>query len=309
VKIEDDSVEIYSDKLIYHKSNRNSFAYGNVMIKGKYSKAYLFGDTVKHFPNLRHTYVGGSPRLFQIDSIITGIRNELDTTETEDDSNSKQSAMSLRFDTLSVKSRIMESYQKNDVEQEDEIFYFIDSVEIVKGGLAARADTAVYNKTIGKIEMKGRPVVWYDSTQMFADSIIVYVPEMKLAKLHSFGNSVVLSRDDTTDLSKINQIVGNEILIKFENDSINAIFSFGDAKSLYFMESDSVSGGAQRSSCDSLSVLFEFGEVSEINWLGGISGEFFPEELINEPVSLYLPGFKLINNRPRKMSFTLLRYE
>jgi len=300
VKIEDDSVVIFSDRLIYHKSNRNSFAYGNVLIKGKYSKAFLFGDTVNHYPNLSHTYVSGNPKLFQIDSVkVDSLVADIDTLN--------MSFGMYKFDTLSVKSITMESYQGRG--DEDEVFYFLDSVEIVKGELAARADTAVYNKTNGTINLVGKPVVWYDATQLFADSISIFVPDMKLVELRSVGNSVVISKDDTSNLSRINLIIGNEIVIKFENDSINAIFSNGNAKSLYFMSSDSASEGAQRSSCDSLVVLFELGEVNEINWLGGINGEFFPEDIIAEPKTLYLPGFKMFEYRPEKIYFSLKRFD
>jgi lipopolysaccharide export system protein LptA len=80
VKIEDDSVIIYSDRLVYHKDNKNSYAYGNVLLRGKYTETYLLGDTIEHFPNDNLTYVKGNPRLFRIDTIETSDKS-LDTLE------------------------------------------------------------------------------------------------------------------------------------------------------------------------------------------------------------------------------------
>jgi len=308
VKIEDDSVIIYSDRLVYHKDNKNSYAYGNVLLRGKYTETYLLGDTIEHFPNDNLTYVKGNPRLFRIDTIETSDKS-LDTLEenkaefTED---FFDSTAAIRLDTLSVRAEFMKSIL--DKESNNEIFYFFDSVEIRKQSLAARADTAIYDKTEGIIRLIGVPIVWYDSTQLYSDSIIIQVPDLKIKQLHAIGNAIACSRDDTTNLAYINQVLGDEIIINFENDTINTIFSFGNAKSLYFLQMDSTgAAGLQRSSCDSIAVFFEESEVSAINWLGGISGEFHPSHLIDSPESFYLPGFRWTDVKPKKITLKIVR--
>ena len=301
VRIEDDSVIILADRLIYHKDNKNSFAYGNVIIFGKYTNTYLLGDTLKHFPSENLTQVQGNPRLFQIDTI------KVDTSEVPTDANKIENLGELtytvkykyRYDTLSVVARYMEAII--DKENDNQIFRFIDSVEIKQKNLGARADTAIYNKTEGIITLSGHPVVYYDSTQLYSDSIVIIVPDMKIKEVIAKHNSIACSREDTTSLDKINQITGDEIRIKFENDSINAIFSYGNAKSLYFLTADTTGAGLQISSCDSIAVYFIQGQVDEINWLGGINGEFHPEYLINNAKDFYLPRFKWSDVKPKKV--------
>lgn len=291
VKIEDDSVIIFSDKLQYHRDNRNTYARGNVIIIGKHSNAYLLGDTLDHFPQAGQTVVRGYPKLFQIDTLVSRrdtlneITENIDTVEV------------VTFDTMTVKSLMMISK----TEEGKQTYFFIDSVEIIKGKLFAYADTAIYERTDGFIRLLGKPIVWYDSTQLFADSIIVKVPEMQLSELKAMGNAIAVSRDDTLNLDRINQVTGDEIKIKFENDSINVIFSFGNAKSLYFMSGDTTSEGVHRSFSDTLVVNFAGGEVNRISWFGAVNGEFFPENLIDNPKSYYLSGFRRKDDKPIKL--------
>lgn len=306
VRIEDDSVIIIADKLLYYKDNKNSFAYGNVLIFGKYTNTYLFGDTLEHYPAKNLTLVIGSPKLFQIDTI------KVDTSETLYENkieNSKDrtdtTEFKYRYDTLSVVSRYMEAII--DKENDSQIFKFIDSVEISQKNLGARADTAIYNKTEGIITLSGNPVVFYDSTQLYSDSIFIFVPDLKIKELIAKHNSIACSRNDTNYTDKINQIIGDEVRIKFENDSISAIFSFGNAKSLYFLSADTSGAGVQRSSCDSIAVYFNQGEVDEINWLGGVNGEFHPEHLLGNVTDFYLPQFQWSDIKPKKVVLKLNR--
>lgn len=307
VRIEDDSVIILSDRLVYHRKNKNSFATGDVLIFGKYTNTYLLGDTVEHYPDGNITLVKGEPRLFQIDTV----KNDtivVDTTENRIEgqyARRDSTQFSISFDTLSVTSYYMKSI--NDKNSNKEIVYFIDSVEISQRRLGAKADTAIYNKTDGIITLSGHPLVFYDSTQLYADSIYIYVPDMKLKELLAVHNSIACTRNDTNDLRKINQIVGDEIRIKFVNDTINAILSFGNAKSLYFLASDSSGAGMHRSSSDSIVVDFDKGKIDRIIWLGGVNGDFRPENMLNEVKGFYLPGFKWSDIKPKKVVLKLKR--
>ena len=281
VKIEDDSVIITSDKVIWNKLNRNSFATGNVFISGKYSNAYLSGDTINHFPEQNFNEAKGNPRLFQIDTLRYD-----------------ESLEEYLLDTLSVSADYMISHKGTLSEKYD----FYKNVEIRRSNIASKSDTAVYDKDSGLIWLMGGPVVWYDSTRLFADSIKLDLPGMKLNKLSAYGNSFAATRDDTSDITRISQIAGNDIVIHFENDSIRTIFSFGNAKSLYFMKSDSVSEGAQRSSCDTLNVFFIDGRPDNILWLGGVNGDFYPDNMIPSANQLYLPGFRWSDAIPKKVT-------
>ena len=294
VKIVDDSAIIYSDRIIYHRSNRNSFAYGNVLIQGRYTNTLLRGDTINHYPNQNLTYIYGKPILYQIDTV----KNKNDSLVAA----MQEKPVEYKFDTLCISSVTMEAHRSGT----QEFYYFRDSVEICRDHISSKSDSAEYDKLAEIIKLRGKPVVWYDSTQLYADSIIIYVPNKKLSRIESYNNALAATRSDTLFKDKINQIIGNKILIIFEKDTINTICSYGNAKSLYFSGSGESDEGAARNSADTLFVNFVKGEPDNIKWLGGVQGEFFPGNLLMEPKMYYLPLFKWSDTKPKKKFFSRL---
>jgi hypothetical protein len=185
-----------------------------------------------------------------------------------------------------------------------ERYIFIDSVQMIKGGSTAKCGLAVYHKSTELIELKQNPVVWYDSTQLHGDSITVRIPGRKLREIHSYNNSFAASKEDKSDSARINQILGKEILIRIEDDSIRNIYSYGDSKSLYFVLTDGEPDGAKRDGSDTIEINFSGGEIDEIIWLGGIEGEYLPENVIySNAKSYYLPTFRWDADKPKKKIF------
>jgi len=286
VFIDDDSSLISSDKIIYHKFNDDSFAYGNVEIRGKYSNTILKADTILHYPEKKFTQAIGSPFLMQIDTIIKAVDIQSD------------SALVMEFDTLVVSSAIMEAVRSEHVEH----YTFIDSVVILRGSVSARANEAFYDKLEETIYLYEVPIVWFDSTQLHADSIIIYIPNKKLSKIHAHTNSLAATRDDTLRSDMISQITGDDILIEFKQDTIDLINSYGNAKSLFFDKSEEGEYNAARVSSDSIKIVFELGDPSKLYGLSGTNSEFFPENmLINSTKNLYLPGFRWSDLKPKRM--------
>ncbi len=287
VKIEDDSLIIYSDKIEYQKDSRVSHATGNVQIQGKQSDVILQSDTLDNYPNSKYTLAKGSPKLFQIDSTVSEYV----------DSTSLIMKKKVKYDTMSIKSDLMESIKIDS----NEMYTFRHNVEIVRDNITAKSDSAFYYKKEGYLRLLGKPVVWYDKTQLFADSIIIYLPNMKLNRLDAYVNALAATMEDTLEISRISQIVGDKITISFVNDSINSIVSYGHAQSLYFLKSDSSREGVQRNLCDTLAINFESGEADNIVWLGAVQGEMFPENVIADPKQYYLQSFRWDKKKPKKL--------
>jgi lipopolysaccharide export system protein LptA len=57
VNVETDSLIITSDTLEYHRFSQNSYATGSVSVQGKYTTAYLQGDSLVNIPNDHYTRV------------------------------------------------------------------------------------------------------------------------------------------------------------------------------------------------------------------------------------------------------------
>lgn len=299
VRIIDDSVYIFADRIEHDRNARLSNAFGNVLVKARYSDVFLYSDTIINRTYISQTVATGSPIIFQVDTI----KSRVDTLYLYDSLGMKRHDIVRRperYDTMSVSSDSIIVYRGL-----GERYIFIDSVQMIKGGTSAKCGMAVYYKSGELIELKQNPVVWYDSTQLHGDSITVKIPGRKLREIHSYSNSFAASKEDASDSSRINQILGKEIIIRIEDDSIRNIYSYGDSKSLYFVLTDGEPDGAKRDGSDTIEIYFSGGEIDEIIWLGGIEGEYLPENIIYaNPKSYYLPTFRWDFDRPRKVILT-----
>ncbi len=276
VIVENDSFLIVSDYLFYHRESKESKNYGNVYFKGKYDNIYLTGDTVINVPKLHYTKASGNPILFQIDSTIIDGK--------------------IEFDTLSISSLLMESLRET---KESEKYIFTDSVEIVRGNIKARSDKAIYFAFNELFFLEGNPIIWLDSLQLRADSIIVYMPDNELKLIHSFGNAFAASKDDTNDIRRINQLLGESIKIYFSDKKVTRIECIGNAKSLYYLNSEDAFDGVDVSTCDTINIYFENGNPIDIHWLGTVEGEYYPEKMVwKNAEKYYLSEFKWSNNIP-----------
>ncbi len=298
-KVEDDSSIIYGDYLEHHRQTRDSKAIGNVIIIGKYNSTYLTTDTIEYNAQMRYTYATENPILFKIDTTI----NTIDTTIVEIENDSSKIAKSNLhvFDTMSISSNKMESIRINN----DDRYIFSGNTQVYKNNLQALADTIIYYNEDGLIYLYGSPVVWYDSTQLIADTISIYIKKNnKVDKIIAQGAAFATIKNDTINSEKINQLMGHTISILFKNDTIDFVNSFGDAKSLLFMSNDDgTDDGATQTSADTIKVKFIDGEASQFIGLGGIVGEAIPENiLIVDIKKYYLPDFRRKDNKPQKKS-------
>lgn len=287
VTIEDDSVRIIADKVIYNRKTKNSQAYGDVIIRGKNTDALLTGDTVEYFPSQSYTIARGKPVMFQIDTIRENLENP---EESELFMNVK-----LTFDTLSISCDTMEAFREFGSER----YFFKKNVEFARNKIAAKADYSNYYRTLGIIELYQTPILWFDSTQLFSDTTIIYTQNNKLSKIYAQGNAFAGTSSDSIWNDRINQISGTKIEIIFNKDSIDKIVGYGNSKSLYFLIDESGSEGASRNGSDTIIIEFSEGKPEFIRWIGAVQGEFFPENFISiNPKDYFLPSFRWEAIRP-----------
>src|SRR5690606_31873580 len=113
----------------------------------------------------------GKPILFQIDST-----NERDI---------------IIYDTLSISSDTMEAFRYID----NEHYLFTDSVEIIKNNIKAKCQLAVYYRTKDRFDLTENPIIWYDNSQLYGDSITIELNESKLERIISVGNAFSISKE------------------------------------------------------------------------------------------------------------------
>ncbi len=283
VSAEDDSSLMYCDTLYYNRETRRSESYGSTYVKDKINGAYLVSGATINEPDSSYGESYDSPVLFKIDTVAAS----------EEDS---AAASGFQYDTLSVACDTIKSYRGK-----SEKYVFINDVEISRKNVRAKADRAIFYRDRNLIFLLGSPIVWYDSTQLSSDSILIYFEDDKINRISSLSAAFAVSKDDSLDAQKKHQLSGKEIEIFIENDAISRIESYIDAKSLYFMDAKNGEGGAARNAADTIKIIFENESPSEIIWLGAVEGKYFPENLIYDSVKeYYLPDFRWEAEKPRK---------
>ncbi len=289
VFIEDDSVKIYSDNVVHNRQTRESFATGDVWIFGKYTNVVMKGDTIINIPKDSYSISMGNTVLFKIDTV-----RRLDSIFVEEEEQFLSTYL-MSLDTLSISCDTMQAYRFIGNEE----YFFDGNVQIVKENIKAIAKSAVFYKNQNIIILRDKPIVWYDSTQLFSDSIVLELTDNKLKKLSAFGNSIAVTKLDSLDNERINQISANDIFIEFDDGKINSLRGNVNASSLYFFMDDEGYNGVDRKSTDSIHVEFIDGEPENIFWIGSSVAEFYPENVIFGKISTYfLPEFKWSDIRP-----------
>lgn len=281
VKVENDSILIYSEELIHNTDNDESVASNNVKLFGKKNSSAIVCDSLIHKPKLDFMLAYGNAGFFYIDTL--------------------NKSSNLTFDTLSIRSNTIFGNQVKG----QEFYQFLDNVEIVKGSLLSKCNKADFFNSGDSLVLTGEPIVWYDSLQLFADTIVAFFPGRNLEKIQLRNNSISLSMSDTTGLGKIDQISGRDIDILFKQDSIRTIISKSQANSLYFITGeDGEQSGFQRSGADTIYIYFENNEVDNIVWKSNPYIDFYPENIWSNNLNeYYLPRFKVRYDKPKRINF------
>lgn len=276
VVMENDSALIYADVAHYNRKTKVTELYGNVYVKGKFSNSRITCDTMISKSIEGYSIAYGSPVLQQIDT------------------NKAKDSIPQKLDTLIISSKVMETFRG-----ENEIYVFTDSVQIFKEGMKIKTGWADFNKKYNRIKLLKNPKVWMDNTLLYSDSITVMLSENKIKSIFLQNSAVSASVEDTNFSSRINQIIGDEIFIKFYASKINSMDSYNNAKSLYYLMNDTIPDGASVSACDTINVSFTDGKPNEILWNGKVVGDVFPENKVDDnPKQYYLPKFIWYTDKP-----------
>ena len=146
--------------------------------------------------------------------------------------------------------------------------------------------------------------MWYQRTQVSGDSINVYLKNRKLYRVQVMESSLAVSESDSLHPDRLDQLTGEQMHLMFANQRLSLIDVQTRSISLYHLYDDSVSNGLNRTSGDRILMRFADGKLSTITVIGGVEGDYFPEDMIRGREGEYrLPGFFWREDRPRQQQF------
>ena len=285
VTVDDPNTRIHALHLVYERDSSKAIATGNVNIDFKQDNALMLGDSVVQYLDRKVTIVRGNPYLRQVDSTFVKRRDAPD---------------SLRLDTLHMTSGRMEAYRDS-----TNTFVASDSVRILRGDLAARANLVMMFRNDSLAVLRFDPVVWYRDTQISADSIAVRFSSNAVEKMEAHREAFAASKskpepgDTLGPPGRFDQTEGDIITMFFNEHKLHRIEIDGSAISLYWLYDGRALNGVRRESGDRMVITFKNGKADVIHTIGGVEGVYYPEKLVHSRESGFnLEGFRWRTDRP-----------
>jgi lipopolysaccharide export system protein LptA len=279
VTVRDSVSTLTCRELTYSRDQKRSVADGDVRIRSSQENLTIFGQHLEDDKKSGFSRMTIRPRVEQIDTSTVG-----------------------RTDTMVVLSRIMELHQDT-VRR----MIAIDSVRMWRSELAATSGLAFFYTNLDSIILRIDPVVWYEDDQVSGDSIFIKLKERRPQTVYVRGSAFAISISDTLHPSRFNQMTGETITMRFAENKIQRIEVDQTATSLYYLYEtveDSTGkrlepNGVNKTTGDHVIVEFVDGKSNKIRVIGGVEGQYFPENLADGREAEYsLGGFNWREDRP-----------
>ncbi len=279
VKVQDSVSTLTSDELTYFREDKHSFADENVRIVSSENNLTIEGHHFENYTRRGFSRMTKQPKVLQIDTASDGT-----------------------VDTFVVRSRVMESYR-------DPVRHLlaIDSVRMWSSELAAESGLGIYFMEDDSIILRKNPFIWYEENQVSGDSIFMKLQKRKPRTVFVRGDAFAISRSDSLHTKRFDQLAGELITMQFEGGKIRSIDVDRTATSIYHLyeqEKDSIGvrrrpNGMNKSTGDHVVISFVNGKAERISVVGGVEGEYFPENMVEGREDEYsLPGFNWREDRP-----------
>jgi lipopolysaccharide export system protein LptA len=172
-------------------------------------------------------------------------------------------------------------------------------VRIFKSDLQALCDSLSYSTADSLFRLFHDPIIWSDTSQIFADTVLIQMAENAVDRLFFNQNAYIIN---SPDLQFFNQIAGNRVVAYFVEGSIDRMKVLGNAESIYYAmdETDAYIGVNQTVSSEML-IRFLEGNIDQIVFYYQPEGVFTPMSRANH-AALKLEGFRWeFDRRPQSV--------
>jgi len=197
---------ILTDSIFYDRKNGKSYIYKTFEFHDTAMKVHMFGDSAYMFNDNKDMIAYKRPILIieSSDNKPTFIRGDILETKTD---------------------------KKN-----NKVLNAIKNVRMYSRDFQGVGDTMNYFSADSMLIMRKNAVLWKDEYQILGDKIITYFENKKPKLMHIFGNSFVASQE--TIKGHFNQISSDTNYVQFKDGSLDNMFAFGNAKSIYYGKED-----------------------------------------------------------------------
>lgn len=254
-----DSVRIYQD---HYLLSSDSVVYDEKREIVWMGKNFLFQDT------LEAIFLAGNHAVIfhSIDSVVASSDAVLGKITDKD-------TLFISADTIIFRQR--ENVEEKDTSYQ-QLFYAFPYVKIWSEDISGRCDSLVYHSYDSTMQMLGKPVLWLNDLEIYADTIQIVTYDSIIERMHFFYD-VYLS--EYIDSVRINQMYGYKGLLQFGNNEPAKLTLWPDAASVYYVRDEKNKYvGINRSKSNKIEILFDQGEVSKVSMIEQPEVEMFPPD-------------------------------
>jgi hypothetical protein len=318
VELEHPNFTLYTDTLHYYSNTEVAYLYGPTLIRSDENLIYAergIYDTREDFSvfwqkawlqNKESKLAGDSMEYDRNTSFARAFRN-VSLTDTVNDyvfgghfgeydeisgySFMTDSAWAVFIDAGdSLTMRADTLYMVFDSLQNGKVFSGYYHVRFYRSDLQGVCDSLVYLFADSTITMFREPVIWFEKTQVVADTIILLFQNKRLSMMEMKHNTFIISDDKG---SQHNQIKGKSITAYFDENELREMYVHGNTETLYYVRDDAEELiGIDKAISDRLRIEFMDGEVQRIIYFTKVKGTTFPEDELSA-AEKFLKGFVL----------------
>lgn len=244
VYVERPGQEIYTEYLKYYYETDQAYAKNKVKLVDRSSGATVLADEGEYLPQEFRSRVRKNVHFWQSDSSSS--------------------------DTLHIYSQEMDYFfapERKTLAR--------DSVRIIRGGLEAECDSAIYLVDKERVFLEINPQARQEGSNLSGTQMELDLTGQILRKILVRGNAVATSLDDSLSRNE-NRLTGQGIDAFIVERKIDQLWAFENARSKYYLKDDGRPQGVNTASADTIRIFFQAGEVDRITVIGGSQGIYYP---------------------------------
>ena len=164
-------------------------------------------------------------------------------------------------------------------------------VRVYKSNMQAVADSLSYkssDSTFYFFPLRQNPIVWSDTSQFTADTIMMLLANDKIDKILMRNNGFIINSPDELFF---NQVKGKNVTAFFEENELRRMAVVGNAKSVYYaIDDEGGYVGVNKTVCSEMLLFFGNNEVEKIKFFTQPKAEMMPMQQANHN-TLKMDGF------------------
>lgn len=266
-KIVQKSQFVYGDTLQYTSSEKLAIGRGNVCVEDTVEQFYFIGDYLYKNDSIKRMFMTG---------------HALAVKANKDDS------LYIHADTL---------FSYGDSTEKPTNILAYHEVKIFQNKLQGQCDSLIYTKSLDRLDLYHKPILWTEKGELKGDTIFVYLKDSIVDRAELFLNATALFEVDSG--AYYNQIAGKRMTAIFKENQVSRADVNGNAQTIYFPEENEDTDtavvvkrqGMNRLYASDLRVYLDSGEVQGITYFKQPDGVMYPIDQIPK-AEQFVPNFE-----------------